>query len=1425
LIKFLLVLLVACTLPAQITLATNTASFRWIGENFNGGPWAPDIGVTGSGTLSQGACTGDAQLCSALNAHFSPGIAPSTLSLWTQTFTMWTFVGTAVSHLTINSTSGCASNCVIDITYVGQLRSTLWPPTIISPSGLFNGCNTKTTYNGWTFWDNDTCTWLPDQAPGGTFAFPGAGNSYTDGNFGGIAYQLTNPGFGFDGATTNSKDSNASNWNSDHSRFITEQEDGFFRIWNTASKTVEFGSGTLLPVYDYTWDCCNPDVYYYVNLTDTHIHKVVLGTGPNGWSDDANFYVYPGTGPINFGMAMQASKDNFLAFKTLDDAGTPGSGSPDRKICLLNLNDLSVNPCTTTFPSNLYSPKAVSLSVGVDSVTGYRYVIKNDVVQDGPGHITGEEFLKWKPGDVNITHWVYWPVHNNSRQTAFPGNGGACNETLYLAQECSAEGHLTMVEVDGRQFVNTLVVPNQQPNSVALLLIAAGDLMTTPVELGTGGGQYATFSICPENCDTHPSAAQLAPVVAVDIDGDVGLSNGPITWFVTAATAATPIHITVTQSCGGCPLGYSGANGDVVLIGSLYNITGLTEQVGANGLCTVANLSGTGRDFDCAGTVGGGTYTNSPTPGVVTKNVKPPTGSYQGEILIFDYTNLFRNHTYTVKRWGKMRTITYITGTLDSYYGQGHVNIDPSGTLFNYGSNFGFPSQLVMMMGSTGYNRYTITPATINIGPDASSGSLAITGNPSGAPLSATSTVPWASVSVSVDAAIWSATANTSALSRAGNFNIGSQNVPITQTGAPGPSTVSLIPSSLNFGASGSAISGPQTIAINFAGPGVAWTASSNQSNITVSPASGTGNGAFQVTVSPGPSGVITVGAPGATNLTMQVQVSVAACTYTVNPTTITGVAEGASGSITIATSTGCSALTAISNVAWASISLTGSNAVWSMTRNTGTQSRTGSFAVSGQIVPILQAGAPGPSTVSLSRSLLNFGTSGSLVTGAQTITLTFAGSALAWTASSNDPDIAVSPGSGTGNGTIQVRASGRGSGTITVSAPGATNPSLQVQVNVRAVTSSTPVGSFDTPVEGTSGIAGAIAVTGWALDNIEVTSVDIWREPIGGEPAGLVYIGDTVFVSGARPDVEAASTNMPFSYRAGWGYLLLTNFLPNNGGSAGLGNGAYRIHAIAHNKAGASVDFGAHAITADNAHASKPFGTIDTPGQGGTASGSAYLNFAWVLTQNPYMIPIDASTITVVVDGQVVGRPNYNNFRSDIASLFPGYMNSGGAVGYFYLDTTKLSNGVHTISWNAFDNLGHGEGLGSRYFNVLNTGSGAVAAMEDAIPDAASRDGVRIHHGLDFGGQPDPITADADGGYSVTMEEVGHIELHLAASSGNMLVQGEAQALPIGSALNGGVFYWQPGPGFLGQYTMQFQRSDGSRIPVRVTIEPKRYK
>ncbi|MCP5053024.1 MAG: DUF4091 domain-containing protein [bacterium] len=257
------------------------------------------------------------------------------------------------------------------------------------------------------------------------------------------------------------------------------------------------------------------------------------------------------------------------------------------------------------------------------------------------------------------------------------------------------------------------------------------------------------------------------------------------------------------------------------------------------------------------------------------------------------------------------------------------------------------------------------------------------------------------------------------------------------------------------------------------------------------------------------------------------------------------------------------------------------------------------------------------------------------------------------------------------------------------------------------------PFGSFATPISGTT-VSSSIAVTGWALDDSGIANVKIYR----GETDNLVYIGDATLVEGARPDIAAAYPGYPNNTRAGWGYMMLTHFLPNGG------NGTFKLHAVATGADGGSKNLGAKTITVDNANAVKPFGAIDTPTQGGQASGSGFINWGWVLTPRPNNIPTNGSTIDIWVDGVNIGHPTYNIYRSDIASMFPNYANSSGAVGYFNLDTTAYSDGVHTIQWNAKDSAGNSDGIGSRYFTVKNNVTTAPVTYWTALATAKIRPG-----------------------------------------------------------------------------------------------------
>jgi hypothetical protein len=293
---------------------------------------------------------------------------------------------------------------------------------------------------------------------------------------------------------------------------------------------------------------------------------------------------------------------------------------------------------------------------------------------------------------------------------------------------------------------------------------------------------------------------------------------------------------------------------------------------------------------------------------------------------------------------------------------------------------------------------------------------------------------------------------------------------------------------------------------------------------------------------------------------------------------------------------------------------------------------------------------------------------------------------------------------------------------------------------------------------------------------------------------------------------VEETYPDYPLNYQAGWGYMMLTNFLPYQG------NGTFTIYANATDKEGKTVTLGSKTIHCDNANAVKPFGAIDTPGQGGIASGKSFVNFGWALTPQPNTIPIDGSTIFVWVDGVPLGHPVYNQYRSDIADLFPGYNNSDGASGHFYLDTTKYTNGVHTISWSAKDNAGNVDGIGSRYFTIVNADSSST--LETTLRLTAK-----------FFQPPKGKNTGKIG--SLTIKELEYVALRVIDDNqsvvrGYLEVYDRLNPLPIGSTLDtkNGIFYWHPGPGFLGQFNLVFviesPTGQSFKKPVTITIEPK---
>jgi hypothetical protein len=401
---------------------------------------------------------------------------------------------------------------------------------------------------------------------------------------------------------------------------------------------------------------------------------------------------------------------------------------------------------------------------------------------------------------------------------------------------------------------------------------------------------------------------------------------------------------------------------------------------------------------------------------------------------------------------------------------------------------------------------------------------------------------------------------------------------------------------------------------------------------------------------------------------------------------------------------------------------------------------------------------------------------------------------------------------------------SGTPTATLTIALSGSANSLPPVDVTVSLVTNGAsiePIGSFDTPLDNSAGVTGSIPVTGWALDDVEVTRVRIFRDPVGTEPAGTrVFIGDAAFVDGARPDVAGLYPALPRNTRAGWGYLLLTNFLPN------LGNGTFKLYAVAEDADGHTTVFGPTTITCTNSSASTPFGANDTPGQGERVSGIVH-NFGWVLSPKPGRADVPGGgSVTVLIDGLPVGTPGGWTSRPDLTLLFGGaYDGVGSALAVFTFDSRTLSNGVHTIAWLVNDNLGRPAGVGSRFFTVSN--SSLVAApvtAPTAALQAAARGALEGRRGVVADAPLTTYEADADGVITIEAEELDRIELKTGATAGHLVTPAGPAPLPIGSRIDpeDGTFTWLAGVGFVGRYDFVFDTPAGRR-DVTIVLHPKR--
>lgn len=309
----------------------------------------------------------------------------------------------------------------------------------------------------------------------------------------------------------------------------------------------------------------------------------------------------------------------------------------------------------------------------------------------------------------------------------------------------------------------------------------------------------------------------------------------------------------------------------------------------------------------------------------------------------------------------------------------------------------------------------TLTPTSTSISSTAGTGTVAVA---TGATCNWTSTsnAAWITLTGGTSGSgngtvSYSVTANTFAAARSGSIAIAGQNFSITQAAG---CSFGISPTSLSI--TSAARTG--TVAVS-AGPGCAWTSSSNASWISIT-SGGTGNGngtlAYSIaanTTIANRTGIVTIAGQAFT-----VNQSGIPCTSTISPTGVSVAAAAANGTIGVTIPAGCT-WTAVDDAPWVSITSGASGSgdgtvAYSITANPNTAQRTATITVAGQTFGITQAGVVCSTTISPTASTPTH------AGGSGTVAVSANAPSCAWTAASNAAWISVTSGaSGSGSGNV----------------------------------------------------------------------------------------------------------------------------------------------------------------------------------------------------------------------------------------------------------------------------------------------------------------------------------------------------------------------------------------------------------------------
>ena len=274
----------------------------------------------------------------------------------------------------------------------------------------------------------------------------------------------------------------------------------------------------------------------------------------------------------------------------------------------------------------------------------------------------------------------------------------------------------------------------------------------------------------------------------------------------------------------------------------------------------------------------------------------------------------------------------------------------------------------------------------------------------------------------------------------------------------------------------------------------------------------------------------------------------------------------------------------------------------------------------------------------------------------------------------------------------------------IRVTESGTLNQTIIGTVNVVVdnTTNQAPFGYIDIPgATGTTGANGAFPVVGWAIDDVEVTRIDMLIDgQVVARAFGRDQLSSAIYGS-PRPDVRAAFPDVPNSLYTGFSANIdMTELL----------NGIHLLSVRAYDGDGASRELGTRTVQVINDGQNlAPFGVVDFPldesalicetlNNSGvfpspctpeTCIPHAFFNMVsgWALDVGSRLDAGGVSYVELLLDGQIIANTRSNCIqlgqaltncyginRTDVARNYPGFVNADDAGFSFTFELLRLS-------------------------------------------------------------------------------------------------------------------------------------------------------